>query len=301
MLHNGSSYSIAQENFYYPFGGRISTLSSDPISLGSNKNRYMYNGKEFNDHMGLNWYDYGARFYDAQIARWHSVDPLAEKYYSISPFVYAANNPILFIDPDGRYIEYFDNEANRWRRLSPSSTRQPTDNFGKALYQVYMHFAQSDGGGENFLEAIFSSDFIVRITETSDVSLYQPAAEFVYWNPLQGLETDRGILLSPSTILEHEMAHGVRHKTDFDGYIKDRGASAKHLGFPNMDELGVVKGPEQRTAQALGEVGRGEPTRDTYYGVRFIITYGPTSTHENKQRTYQFNKRRGNRSFNVDF
>jgi hypothetical protein len=46
---------------------RISTLSSDPISLGNNKNRYIYNGKEFNDEFGLNWYDYGARFYDAQI------------------------------------------------------------------------------------------------------------------------------------------------------------------------------------------------------------------------------------------
>ncbi len=46
--------------------------------------------------------DYGARMYDPALARWHCVDPLAERYYSTSPFVYVENNPILFLDPDGR-------------------------------------------------------------------------------------------------------------------------------------------------------------------------------------------------------
>ena len=91
---------------YYPFGMEMPRGLSHiaPPHGDLRNNRYLYNGKELQDDFGLDWYDYGARFYDPQIARWHSVDPLAEKYYPISPYAYVANNPIMYVDHDGREI-----------------------------------------------------------------------------------------------------------------------------------------------------------------------------------------------------
>ena len=62
---------------------------------------YKYNGKEFDKMHGLNTYDYGARQHDPLLCRWDRMDPLCEKYYSVSPYAYCCNNPVKFIDPDG--------------------------------------------------------------------------------------------------------------------------------------------------------------------------------------------------------
>jgi RHS repeat-associated protein len=91
---------IIQEDAYYPFGMKMNGLCYQ--SGIDYENKYLYNGKEFQDDFGLDWYDYGARMYDAVIGRWHVIDPLIEKHHEYTPYAYVYNNPILFIDPDGR-------------------------------------------------------------------------------------------------------------------------------------------------------------------------------------------------------
>ena len=75
-------------------------MSYSPKESGS-INQYLYNNKEFQDEQGLNWYDYGARFYDPQIGRWHSQDPMADNYTSLCPYQYCGNNPIKNVDIGG--------------------------------------------------------------------------------------------------------------------------------------------------------------------------------------------------------
>ena len=58
---------------------------------------------------GLNTYDYGARQYNSLLGRWDRMDPLCEKYYSVSPYAYCANNPIMLVDEGGQKIELASN------------------------------------------------------------------------------------------------------------------------------------------------------------------------------------------------
>ena len=71
---------------------------------GNDEHRFQYNGKEKEESFGLNWTDYGWRNMDTQLGRWNGVDPLAEKFVSTSSYVSMNNNPIFFIDPDGRKV-----------------------------------------------------------------------------------------------------------------------------------------------------------------------------------------------------
>ena len=89
---------VEEVNDYYAFGGLMSTSSRQSVQP------YKYNGKELDRKGGLDWYDYGARYYDAALGRWHVVDPMAEEYYDLNPYNYCGNNNVNNIDINGDSI-----------------------------------------------------------------------------------------------------------------------------------------------------------------------------------------------------
>ncbi len=94
---------VVQSNHYYPFGMSFAdgvSISSQPFKFGN---------KELDTDRGLNWYDFSARYKTVGLPPFTTMDPLAEKYYAISPYAYCANNPLKFIDPTGMELLLFKN------------------------------------------------------------------------------------------------------------------------------------------------------------------------------------------------
>ena len=138
---DGDTGTVIETNDYYPFGKRIqvtapvsepvggSQYASEPavapvapatsVASTSSPNRWRFSGKEDQSFLGASipLLDFGARMYNPAIARWTASDPMSEKYYGISPYVYCANNPILFTDIAGNSYSEFDVEGNYKRTV----------------------------------------------------------------------------------------------------------------------------------------------------------------------------------------
>lgn len=160
--HQGNNRVVADENgnieevnHYYPFGGTFANSSS--------VQNYKYNGKELDTKNELNWYDYGARYYDAALGRWHVVDPVAEKYYSLSSYAYCLSNPIKLIDPDGKAAQippFFLGTANPLVTTGSRMTMLGTaDKVVKALPKEEHHIIPRSLGKHDVVKAAREGGF----------------------------------------------------------------------------------------------------------------------------------------------
>ncbi len=121
-----STGAVEEANHYYPFGGVFAS--------SGNVQPYKYNGKEYDGKKGLNWYDYGARMYDAALGRFTTVDPSAENYFNTSLYAYCGNNSINRIDPDG--MDYWSTNNPEVIRQFLETAKEHSNASGNLLNEV---------------------------------------------------------------------------------------------------------------------------------------------------------------------
>ncbi len=143
---------------YYSFGSIMPGRSYQ----GSEEYRYGFNGMEKDDEIkgNGNSYDFGARIYDARVGRWLSVDPMAGRYPSFTPFGFAANNPIFYLDPNGKWVVRFNSDntgiefvAEKGDNLATLSIQLGIDaNMLIELYPDFENKVWTDGDVEQLMK-----------------------------------------------------------------------------------------------------------------------------------------------------
>ena len=279
-----ASGAVEQVNHYYPFGGLFGE------STNASTQKYKYNGKELERVHGLDWYDYGARFMNPDIGRFTTIDPMAEKYYSVSPYAYCANNPINAIDVDGNdiFIQYKNKDGRfqtfRFSGFGGKSIRIPKNQFVKDVIAAYLYNA-SDGNMNNMIEAVTNSKYKIFVRDATDPDVMdKPSSrtfahegkQIITWESRKGLKTTEGGRQSAATILEHEFDHAVDNLKN--GSAHRLRSYTYNEQYDNEEEKRVIEGSEARTA-----LSHGEAVRKNHKGETFE-TINPLSIIENKKR-----------------
>ena len=247
---------------------------------------YLFTSKELDRETGL--YYYGARYQDPKLGIFISVDPLAEKHPEYSSYAYVANNPVKFIDPDGKdwLINYVDKQGkDQIFVFTGGATVLPDNQFVRDFVDAY-NYTVGNGGGDAMKIIAETKSIVVNIQENriSKQESFGNNFNLVDWNPNSGLLTTNGFVLSPATILEHEADHALADAISPKSKFKLK--IATDIMYDNKEEKRVISRGEQRTAKANGEIRGAQKTRENHKGLP-VITVSPTSTKVDNKKTYK--------------
>ena len=290
-LVTDDSGTILQTNHYDPYGQLLGDISSStPVS------QYKYANKEWDTTTAS--YDFGARRYTPSIPRWTAIDPLAEKYYSVSPYVYCAGNPVNLVDINGEKIRiwYTEEGVKKCFTYSGVETDIPQNEYVHSVIEAYQ-FNKANWESQGYTiecpGTIMVEDTIIEINVFSDCefdSMYyreNGGRQSLIWNAYEGLETNNKIVLSPATLFVHEADHAM---DDFrDAKAHSERVLKQKVDYTNEEEYRVINGSEQLSAIANGDIKAGGRTRNAHKGT-LVYTISPTSNIIDKAATRYFYK-----------
>ena len=229
-----SGGTVAEVNHYYPFGGVFAS--------SNNVQPYKYNGKELDTKKGLNWYDYGARHYDATLGRFMTQDRFAEKYSALSPYQYGANNPISNIDVNGDSIkvspcpsglfdyikQYFGFETDFQNRVNDDLKElKSKSEEAKILIEgleksTHIHTITIGG--------------IMQIKPDKQVVPGESQGSTIVYNPLNEKDVN-GKKRTPKVALAHEL----KHASDYDNGLATKEKTSNGISLMDVRAINFEK------------------------------------------------------------
>ena len=235
VTNSAATNEIIQENHYYAFG--MAHEGPWLMNHSSKDNNYLYNYKELNADHDLKWYDYGARFYDAVIGRWHVVDRYSEKYFNLNPYHFGSNNPILFVDINGDSIKLNGEQSQKLIDILNEGVGRKVFTIGE---DGKMHFTKIDDKdlasmsdqSKNLYSEVSSivgqSEMInINVVSNSEtVTVAHFASNTIDISDVSAFGTDAGI--NKFTVLAHELAEQNSLQTTFDNIATKEAYKQSH-------------------------------------------------------------------------
>jgi len=233
---------IVQKNNYYPFGMAFAETSA----AEQGRQPYKYNNKELDQMNGLNLYDVSARLYDPAVPNTLTPDPLCWKHYSISPYSWCMNNPVRFVDMDGRDPgDIFKTPrlaARDWGMYYNGASILRGIEFGSTIYEVnkdgkvigYSYSVAAEGKGDGHVDPSLPPKFEKEVADIHSHENYVA-------------ESDNHF--SPADISDNDRRKNTGYLTTPDGSLKEYNSSTNKITVLSTDLPSDPKDPGRNPGQ----------------------------------------------------